>query len=436
MTTLPPYSRAWLLLHVRVLAVGMLAGLVAFLFRLALEATERARPWLFGHLGAGPFAVLASVAFSLVTIVPAVLLVAWLAPEASGSGIPQVKALARHPAPLRWLRVLVVKFAAGVLGIGGGLALGREGPTVQMGTALGSMLGPSRAATPGEQRQLLLVGAGAGLAGAFNAPLAGALFVFEELGEDLRPGTVLAALLATFSADAVYRWLTGQGPQLGVYAGLQPPLTLLPWFLLLGWLAGLAGVLFNQALLRSLRLAGRLRRRLGAWLLPALVALLTGVAGWLDPHWVGGGHQIIEEQLSGGEMAFKTALFLLGLRFLLTVGGYATGAAGGLFAPLLVLGALLGYGVGRWAPGTHHLGFVVVGMAALFTGIVRAPLTGVLLMIEMAGAYTLVVPLVGACLMAKLIADALGDRPVYEALLAEQQRKGTAPPAPGGGRAP
>src|SRR5215213_6071436 len=133
------YSRPWLVQHLRLILLGLTTGLVAVAFRLALEETARARPALMAWVGQGVLALVASVALSLVTVLPAVWLVATLCPEAAGSGIPHDKALALHPAPIRWLRLLLVKFAGGVLGIGGGLALGREGPTVQMGAALGEM---------------------------------------------------------------------------------------------------------------------------------------------------------------------------------------------------------------------------------------------------------------------------------------------------------
>lgn len=411
-----PYSRPWFAQHARLVAVGLLTGVVAVAFRRALEAAAEVRPLLMREVGEGSLALLASVAFSVLTILPAVWLVARLCPEAAGSGIPQVKALARHPRPIRWARLLLAKFSSGVLGIGGGLALGREGPTVQSGSALGEMLGSAANVSPGERRQLLILGAGAGLASAFNAPLAGAVFVFEELGEDFKPATCVAALLTTFSADLVCRTLTNQYPQIDTYPAAPPSLSLLPFFLLVGWLGGVLGVVFNQTLLRALALARWVRERLGVWVVPSAVAVVVGVLGWLNPRWVGGGDHLLRE-LSTGGMELNVALFLLALRFLLTVSGYAVGAAGGLFAPLLVLGGLMGCCVAEASRQPDRLALTVVGMGALFTGIVRTPLTGVLLMIEMAGAYSLTVPLIGAALTAKLTADALGDRPVYDALL-------------------
>src|SRR5262245_43395720 len=164
--TAAPYSQAWILHHLRVLFLGALVGLVAVLFRWALEAAARVRPWLLEWAGGGPLALAASAGFSLLAVLVGVWLVARFCPESAGSGIPGVKALAIDPHPIRWLRLLLVKFSGGVLSIGGGLALGREGPTIQMGAALGEFVGLSGKVAPDERRQLLLVGAGAGLAGA------------------------------------------------------------------------------------------------------------------------------------------------------------------------------------------------------------------------------------------------------------------------------
>ncbi|MFO0840978.1 MAG: H(+)/Cl(-) exchange transporter ClcA [Gemmataceae bacterium] len=415
-----PYSRPWFVQHLRLVAVGLLTGVAAVAFRQALEWADGSRPWLMSRVGEGPLALAVSVALSVFAVVAAALLVARHCPEASGSGIPDAKALARHPRPIRWARLLAVKFSSGVLGIGGGLALGREGPTVQMGAAVGEMVGGMSGVTPGERRQLIILGAGAGLAGAFNAPLAGAMFVCEELGEDFKPPTALAALLTTFGSDLVSRALTGQYPQLGTYPATPPALGLLPAFLLLGWLGGVLGVMFNQALLAAIRASHVVQRRLGTWVWPLAIGAIIGVLGWLDPRWVGGGDGLFTE-LRSNPMELGRALFLFGLRFLLTVGSYATGAAGGLFAPLLVMGALLGSGAAHGLAADRNA-LVIVGMAALFTGCVRTPLTGVLLMVEMAGAFALTIPLLGACLLAKLTADALGDQPIYDALLEEQPR--------------
>lgn len=406
----------------RSLLVGLLAGLVAVAFREALAAADSLRDGLIayvhGHaLWAFPLPIILAAAGGAV----AVYLVRHFAPEAAGSGIPHVKAVLHGLRTMVWQRVLAVKFVGGVTGIGAGLALGREGPTIQMGSAVGQMVGGWFSCTPRERRTLIAAGAGAGLAAAFNAPLAGLVFVLEEVQRDFSPGVFAATLIASAVADITTRLLTGQLPLFHVQTEPIPPLSLLPFALLLGVVAGVLGIAFNRGLLRSLDLFERLRQW-PAWMTGGLVGLLVGAVALFAPIAVGGGNRLVESMLEGELSLLALAAFFV-LRFGLTMLSYGCGAPGGIFAPLLVLGADIGLGIGvvagQFLPkvvSRPHL-FAVVGMAAYFTAIVRAPLTGIVLMVEMTGNYSLVLPLLVACLTAYGVADFLGDRPVYEALL-------------------
>ncbi len=409
-------------LHLRALAVGILAGALAVVFHLALDAAVWSRETLSARVsGRWPiFGALVVVGVTAINIVVAVWLVRWLAPEATGSGISEVERVLQRGQPIRWLPVSLVKFASGVLGIGAGLALGREGPTVQMGAAMGQLVARTNDLHDFKHRQVIALGAAAGLTGAFNAPLAGMLFFFEELRMPFHPGSCSAALLAVVASDTVCRLVLDQRPALGDWTLLTPPLLELPLFALLGVIAGLAGVLFNRSLLWTLRFVGSLRQRGRGWLFVVAVGLLVGLMVWLRPEWVGSGARLLNIVLQAN-MVWNAAIVWLALRFLMTVGGYSTGAAGGIFAPLLLMGGLLGlvYHAGLaavHAPTASVRAFAIVGMAGLFTGVVRAPLTGVLLLIEMAGAYNLLLPLLVACLVAKWTADLLRDTPIYEAL--------------------
>jgi CIC family chloride channel protein len=407
-------------LHLRALFVGVLVGIGAVLFHACLDQGESlrgrfrdaAREW--GWAGR-----LALLSILVVAISAAAWLVRRFAPEASGSGISDVESVLREGHQIRWLRVPIVKFVSGVLGIGAGLALGREGPTVQMGASIGEM---SAGRSPEGRLDLIAIGAGAGLTAAFNAPLSGMIFVGEELRVGFRPTLCSAALLAVVTADAIVRMVLGARPELGARELSVHLPGHLPLFMVLGVLTGLSGVLFNRVLIASLRGCRWLARQVGAWLIPYTVAVLVAVITWYDPTWVGGGQSLLGAALDG-RIAAASAGVLLAVRFVLTVGSYSTGSAGGIFAPLLLLGALVGLlFAAALAPLTGPLDtktttpFVLAAMAGLFSGVVRAPLTGVLLMVEMASAYELLLPLLLVSLLAKWTADALGDMPVYEAL--------------------
>lgn len=419
----------------RAALVGLLAGLVASVFRLTLEALDRERDALFraAHGMPRPWGLLLVMAVCGTGAAIGLWLVRRFAPEASGSGIPHLKAVLHRLRGMRWRRVLVVKFASGVFGIGAGLALGREGPTVQMGGSVGQMVSRWLRSNARERHILIAAGAGAGLAAAFNAPLAGVIFVLEELRRDFAPGALTGAFIASVTADVVVRLAINQSPVFHVANPPVPPLSCLPLFLILGLVAGLLGVAFNRTLLGTLRLFERTAR--WPFGLPAgLVGIAVALIGWFAPETLGGGGPLVQDTLNGRIGLQALSIFLL-LRFAMTMTSYGTGTAGGIFAPLLVLGAQAGLLVGLLGqpifPSATGFGtsFAVVGMAALFTSIVRAPLTGIVLILEMTSSYPLMLPLLAACFTAYALADMLHDRPIYEALLERDLLRGNARPA-------
>jgi CIC family chloride channel protein len=321
------------------------------------------------------------------------------------------------PAPSR---LVVVKFLGGVLSIGSGLALGREGPTVQMGASLGHLIGTIFRRGWQDSRALLAAGAGAGLATAFNAPIAGTVFVLEELVRRFETRIAIAALGASATAISVACLFLGQAPEFCVEALPYSSPQAAALFFVLGAVAGFVAVAYNYALVRTIAVANQLGRwpvELGA----ALVGGGVGILAWFAPGLVGGGEALTQSTLSG-----TVTLGLLPLVFLLRFGlgpvSYAARTPGGLFAPMLVLGAQLGLLFGTLCrlafPGLDLPAdaFAVVGMAAFFTGVVRAPVTGIVLIIEMTGSFTILLPMLGACFVAMLVPTLLGNAPIYDSL--------------------
>jgi CIC family chloride channel protein len=402
---------------------GAGAGLIGAFFRFTLERADELRNalirWAHGSQVGGFLLVVAAVA-------AAAAIAAWLvrrfAPPASGSGIPQVEAVLSGAMAPSQPSLIGVKFAGGLLAIGAGLALGREGPSVQMGASIAYHLGRLFRRSWVDCRVLLAAGAGAGLATAFNAPIAGAVFVLEELVKRFETRIAVAALGASAAAIFVSRLVLGNQPDFVVgpiaYAGFW----VRPLFLVLGIFGGLAGVLYNRTLLGALSGADRLAR-VPVELRAATVGAAVGALAWVAPGLVGGGDPITAGALAGvGAVAVIPFVFLL--RLALSTVSYAAGTPGGLFAPLLVLGAELGLLFGKICafllPGwpIQPEGFAVVGMAALFTGIVRAPLTGIILVTEMTANVTMLLPMLGACFVAMLVPTLLGDEPIYDSLKA------------------
>jgi CIC family chloride channel protein len=403
------------------LSVGVGSGLLGAIFRRTLEQADRFRDailiWAHGKGIAGLLLVIGVAAM-------ATGLAAWLvrrySPQASGSGIPHVEAVVSGELPPAPFRVLPVKFFGGLLAIGAGLALGREGPSVQMGASLGHLLGVVLRRNWRDCSVLLAAGAGTGLATAFNAPIAGAVFVLEELVRRFDTRITIATLGASAGAIAVARVLLGDAPDFRVEPLPDPGLGTVPIYLALGVTAGFLGVAYNRTILGMLTAADRLR----GWpveLRAALIGAAVGLLAWFAPTLVGGGDAITQRVLAGSEAMVMVALVFI-LRFGLGAVSYAAATPGGLFAPMLVLGSqsglLFGTVCGHWFPSSapHPTAFAVVGMAAFFTAVVRAPVTGIVLVIEMTASFTLLLPMLAACFGAMVVPTLLGNAPIYDAL--------------------
>jgi CIC family chloride channel protein len=400
---------------------GAASGLIGAIFRLALEQADRFRDTLIASAHNEGFA-----GFLFVTVACAgvVALAAWLvrrfSPYASGSGIPHVEGALRGELPPAPPDLILVKFVGGLLAIGSGLALGREGPSVQMGAVIAHIVGKiSRRSWP-DRKVLLAAGAGAGLAVAFNAPIAGAVFVLEELVRRFDTRIAIAALGASAAAILIARLFLGDAPDFAVATPGYPGAAAWPLFVALGVVAGLAAIIYNYTLLGAVSVAERLDR----WpveLQAAVIGAAVGALAWFAPGLVGGGDQITQRTLVGDATLAMIPLAFL-LRFILGAVSYAAATPGGLFAPMLVLGAQLGWFSGalcRLAFPDLNIdpeAFAVVGMAAFFTGVVQAPVTGIVLVVEMTAGFTMFLPMLGACFTAMLTANLLHCSPIYESL--------------------
>jgi CIC family chloride channel protein len=400
------------------LFAGAAAGLVGAVFRLTLEQADRWRDALIAWTADEK---LAGFLFVVGTCAAATAIAAWLvrrfSPQAEGSGIPHVEAVMQgelQPAPFR---LIPVKFFGGLLAIGSGLALGREGPSVQMGATAAHLVGKLFRRREDECKALLAAGAGAGLATAFNSPIAGAVFVLEELVRRFDTRITIATLGASAGAIALARVFLGDAPDFHVEPISYRSFGTVPLHLALGLIVGCVGVVYNRAILGTVMFADRLQRLPVEWR-AALIGAVVGLLAWLAPGVVGGGDAITQRTLSGTEnVAMLVGVFLL--RFALGPLSYAAGTPGGLFAPILVIGSQSGFLFGSithpWLP-VNPTALGVVGMAAFFTAVVRAPVTGIILVIEMTASFTLLLPMLSACFAAMLVTNLLGNPPIYDSL--------------------
>jgi len=403
------------------LAGGVAIGIIGAVFRASLLMAEGWRGQITVYAHQWPW--LGWVVPVFLAVAGAVMARALVrrAPLASGSGVQHVEAVMRGEAGSAPLLTLPVKFFGGILAIGGGLALGREGPTIQMGAVLGTELA-RRFRQAGETiRDVQAALGGAGLAVAFNAPFGGALFVFEEVAKSFRLRLTIVTLVGIAAAITSCRWLLGNQPDFHVAPTGSSSASGLLGFLLLGLFLGLLGAGYNRTSLLALDLLAAMKK-LPVEARAGLVGLLVGIVGWFSPRLVGGGDGLTQEVLTSG-LPVGFLFVVLVIRWVIGPLSYAAGTPGGIFSPLLLVGACLGYGFSLlWnglVPAEMSLppaACAVAGMAAFFTGIVRAPFTGAILIMEMTASPDLLVPMLAACAGAMITATLIGSEPIYDSL--------------------
>ena len=341
-------------------------------------------------------------------------------PDARGSGVQQTKAALYANDGNISLRTVLGKFGCTAATLACGIPLGREGPSVQVGAGIASVLGRWLGLRPEKVKALIPVGAAAAIAAAFNTPMAAVLFALEEVGGDLHAPVLGSVVLASATSWAVLRLLLGNNPLFHVpQYELVHPLEF-GIYAVLGVAGGFLSVAFTKLLL-GMRKRFLLLPRSTRWWHPVVGGVLVGLMGWFVPQVLGVGYSYVGSAL-GGTMALKLMVLLIVLKLFAITTSYASGNAGGIFGPALFLGAMLGGAIGtvahHWlptytaAPGAYAL----VGMGALFAGIVRAPMTSVLMIFEMTRDYAVIVPLMIANLASLFISTRFQKEPIYEAL--------------------
>jgi len=407
------------------LLLGALTGIIGSVFQLAIARLSGIFHWVIVNVGtqSGLLTLLVSMVISALMAFLAWKMVVQIAPEASGSGVQEIEGALLNERPVFWRRLLPVKFVGGILAISGNLVIGREGPTIQMGGNLGGMLGEFFHLKRQRRNTLIAAGAAAGLATAFNAPLAGVLFVIEEMRNQFNFNftnfkmVALCCVMATITTHMIM----GADPAISMTVFAAPSLKSLLLFFIFGLIVGLAGWLFNVLLMRTLKLTDKLttRQRL---MYVTLVGALIGLLAVLYPEAVGGGYGIIEKSLTmSPSLGWLIPLVLM--RLVTTLLSYNTSVPGGIFAPMLALGTLLGLACYKiliyWMPdlSTQPGMFAVAGMGALFSAAVRAPVTGIVLVVEMTQNYSLILPLMVSCLTSTTVVQLANNEPIYTQLL-------------------
>jgi CIC family chloride channel protein len=406
------------------IVIGVLAGLAAVLFTVAIEQTSHR---LFGL---APSRLRLFAVPPLMSLVTGFLL-AKVFPDVRGSGVPQTEAAYHLSGGVIPTHVPLGKFITGVLCIGSGHSMGREGPSVQIGAGLASLIGRWLHLSPRRVRDLVPVGAAAALAAAFNTPIAAVLFALEEIIGDMNAALLGSTVVASVAAVIVERSILGNEPLFHVPTyRLVHPAELLA-YAALGIIGGAVSLLFCKALLALRGVFLRLPQGTKIFQ-PAIGGLVIGAVLVYSPAIMGVGYEYVDQALNG-DLLFKTMAILCFLKLGATIVSYASGNAGGIFAPSLYIGAMAGGAVGmlvhRVAPfPTGDPGaYALVGMGTLFAGIIRAPMTSVFMIFEITQDYQILVPLMVANMLSFVISRRYQPVPVYHALL---QQDGVHLPSP------
>lgn len=399
--------------------VGIFSGIIVGSYTLILKKMTIFREFFTTNLGF-PKIIIGITVFILLGLAIQFMLSKY--PLISGSGIPQVSGLLTKKVKFKWLGELITKFVGGILAIGAGMSMGREGPSVHLGALVGSGIKKLTRRSEVEEKYLVTCGASAGISSTFNAPLAGVIFSLEEIHKFFSPLLLICVMVASGTSNFVSRMI------LGSHTSFQYNFILpkdIPYYVI-----ALVTVIFcivititGRAFSYFLLLIQKYYRKinLNNYVKISIFMVIAYIVAVFFSDITGGGHELIEEMF-GKNVMLKTIIIILILKFFYTMLCYATSAPGGIFLPMLVIGALTGKVYGEVLnhyfsiPNEIIVHFMLLGMAAYFTAVVRAPITGITLILEMTGNFSYLYMLIVVCTITYIFTELLKMEPIYERL--------------------
>lgn len=405
----------------KAIVVGVLVGFIVSLFRLGVEIIFENIILLYTFFHSEPLWL---IPWTFISITIAIIIGLFVKsdPDIKGSGVSQVKGQVQGIIHVQWWSVLWKKFIGGLLAIGSGLFLGREGPSIQLGASVGLGVSKLTKGDETEEKVLLSSGAGAGLAAAFNAPIAGLMFILEEVHHNFSPLVAITTFTSAVVANFVSLNFFGLAPILDIGTVTNLPLKYYIYLPLLGILLGFGGWIYSKVLLDILPKFYQLFSFIPEHFNSVIPLLLIIPMGFYLPELIGGGHGIIS-QLPKWNLSLSILVGLFVFRFIFSMISYGASVPGGIFLPILSLGAILGalfaqFMIYYFKMDAQYLThFILFAMAGYFTAIGKAPLTAILLVTEMVGGLNQLMPLAVVSLTAYMMADFLGVKPIYESLL-------------------
>lgn len=406
-------------LIIRGLEVGVISGLIAVLYRYLLSFAENGLNHVLSQIkGSALYIALWFVLLAVLGLFVSVIN-KW-EPMGAGSGIPQVNGEVKGHFSASWWRVILAKLVGGTTAVFAGLSLGREGPSVQLGGMAAKGVAKLTRADKTTELRMISCGAGAGMAAAFNAPLAGTMFVLEEMHHSFDKNILCMGIVSTITADYTSKLFFGQNTIFN-YDTVNFPLKHYWLLILMGILLGVCGALYNIIMVKAQGLYKSIKKVPNYIKMP-IVFMVSGIVGLLLPQVLCGGHSM-EKILLGEKPAISYMIFLLFAKFLFGAFSFASGAPGGTLYPLCILGTYIGAIFGSVSIHILDLDpilweeFVVIGMAGFFASIVRSPITGIVLVFELTGNMNNILPLAAVALISYATANLIGVQPFYEVLL-------------------
>lgn len=411
------------------IAIGAAASAITVFYRYMITVVTEKSDFIISLAKENPivillwFGILAASAFVITKLLR-------FEPFISGSGIPHVKAetagYLEHKNPIK---ILICKIGGGLLCMFCGLSLGREGPSVQMGALGGKALAKATKRNSVEEKYFLTCGGAAGLTAAFNAPLAGIIFAVEEINKSFTPALLMCAGAACVTADFISKYVFGLGTVFNITVTADIPLSSYWALVLLGAVLGLCGAFYNLCVSKSQDLFAKLSGGKKDYIKILIPFMCAGLFAFTMPQVLGGGGKMMALLTSKEGIAVLAAVVLLLTKFIYSVVCTGSGAPGGIFFPMLVMGAYLGMIFASVAGKTGAIDsqftndFIIIAMAGFFTAIVRAPITGIVLTTELTGSMSYILPVAVVCAVAYITADMLKSKPVYESMMDKIVRK-------------
>lgn len=402
--------------------VGLISGLLVVFFKVSINKLFEFTQNFISQFDLSHKLLIFPLITTLGGLISGVLVFKF-APETKGSGIPFVKMVMARMGNITRVRTIVVKFLAGVAGIGTGLSLGREGPSVQLGAGAGALVGKIFKMKGTDQGKLIAAGAGSAIGATFNAPIAGTIFVLEELVNKFSASLLFPVLVATVTASSVARHFLGNNPSFTIpYITHDLSFEGISVCIILGIVAGFLGVAFAKIIYKNNEFFEKMDK-IPNWLKPAIAGFGIGVIGIFIPYVLGSGNLSVDLLLQH-KLALSVVVLVFAVKFFVTPFCFGSGAAGGIFLPMLMLGSFLGYIVASiFNMFGFHVDVVVmamIGMGAFLASVARTPITAVVMVFEMTAGYTHILPIMLSAAIADLIAEKLNHRPIYASLIVNQ----------------